>query len=142
MNVRLLAIAILGVVTACAKSAPRATEAPAAVDAVAAPASLDELEAELGRYEGELRTLGLPGAKDEAAPTKPAPADGGGEPASVNEDDAAPSRVCELKDAICGLKDRICGLADEHDGEARYASACERATGDCDTVTEACDAHD
>ena len=141
MNARLLAIAILGLATACAKSAPRATAAPAS-DAAAAPESIEELEAELGRYEGELRTLAPGKAKDDAKtePTQAGPADGGGATAAADADDEQRPRVCERAEAICGLEDRICGLASEHDDDARYAAACERASRDCATATEACDA--
>jgi len=128
--------------SACAKKAAPDTAAPASEATM--PASIDELEAELGRYEAELRGMGF--AADESHLDKIEEGKAGEAP--VGESDAAKqsagdddcSRVCDLAAAICGLQDRICGLAAEHDGDERYAASCERATEDCDTATEACDA--
>lgn len=134
MHTRSLVLVVLGLALACSKSAPE-TASPDA--GASAPDSFDDLEAELGRYEGELRT------QTALRETGNVPADAGAEPgASANAEDTTRPRVCELADAICGLKDRICALADEHDDEERYTNTCDRAKGDCETATEACDAQD
>lgn len=131
-----LLVAALVLAAGCAKKAGKDATATPASDA-SAPASIDDLEGELQRYEADLRSLGpSPDAqKLESGEDGHAPANAGGEGPG---DDC--SRICELATAICGLQDRICGLVAEHEDEARYTEACERATGSCETATEACDA--
>jgi hypothetical protein len=137
MPARRLAFALLLVASACAKKVGKDAAAPAG-DA-AAPDSIEALEAELGGYEAELRTIGLGKKAAQDAHVEAEGDDVAGEAQATTTHDEPCSRVCELAAAICGLQDRICGLAAEHDGEARYTSACERATEDCDDATEACD---
>jgi hypothetical protein len=140
---RVLVLAL--VLASCAKKAAPDTATPASESG--APQSIDELEAELGRYEAELRGMGFGGAevrrdfelegKNKTHEEAPVEAEAS-EPAADEEQSS--TRICDLAAAICGLQDRICGLASEHDGEERYADSCARATEQCDTATEACDA--
>jgi hypothetical protein len=142
MPARRVLVVALVLASACAKKAAPDSATPAGE--ATAPQSIEELDAELGRYEAELRGLGF-GADGRSS----AELDGGSQSdAEAGESDAAKqaaddgdscTRVCDLAAAICGLQDRICGLAAEHDGDERYASSCERATEDCDDATEACD---
>lgn len=115
--------------------------------------SLDEMTAELDRFEAELRdqgvrlrtyrkeTKGKPPhpRRTPTTPTTRAPTKGpkNGEVATKDEDPCA--RICTIATTVCELRVRICALADEHAGETRYAAACKRASNDCTRATEACD---
>jgi hypothetical protein len=133
MPTRLVVIALL--LSGCAKKGA-ADGAAAPESEGAAPQGIEELEADLSRYESELRMAGPRGDAMNAEGGVETP---GGD-ATRASDEASCSRVCDLATAICGLQDQICGLAGEHEGEARYAASCERATESCDEATEACNA--
>lgn len=116
-----------------------------------AVASLEEMTAELDRFETELRAQGVrlkTYRKDSkgkehprrttTTPTSRTPTTGPKKAEGARDEDPC-ARICTIATTVCGLRDRICALAEEHTDEARYAAACKRARNDCTRATEACD---
>lgn len=145
-------IGVLGLATGCAKksssqppSSPMAGDADAAIgDDVGAmepeapggldydaPASFDDLQAQLDQLDADLSAQGVLGERDVAAGVEPSPKTA--QPASRCE------RICDLRVAICDVSERICALAEEHQDETKYTDACARAEARCEQAAEACD---
>lgn len=147
---RVLPLALVCAAMACAAKPGATTPATPrdAAGAVAAPAELESLEAELAELEAQLQGVGLdtratrPGVVTTAdEDDEAAEAAGAGAGAVASGDRATRcERICNIADATCGLEAKICELADAHAGEPRYGRVCDRARHDCELASESCNA--